>query len=54
MFDSEEQILGDAERIYQQTVVTRAMPIGNLTDISEEERLMIDAWYLGVTSASDD
>ncbi|NOX68550.1 MAG: urate hydroxylase PuuD [Gammaproteobacteria bacterium] len=54
MFDSEAQILADADRIYQQTVVTRAMPIGNLTGISEEERLMIDAWYLGVTGGSND
>ena len=54
MFDSEAQILADAGRIYQQTVVTRAMPIGNLTGISEEERLMIDAWYLGIEGASND
>lgn len=50
MFDSEAQILADADRIYQQTVVTRAMPIGNLTGISEEERQMIDAWYLGISN----
>jgi len=54
MFDNDDQIRGDAERIYQQTVVTRAMPIGNLTGISEEERLMIDAWYLGMANASND
>jgi len=54
MFDSEAQILADADRIYQQTVVTRAMPIGNLTGISEEERQMIDAWYLGIDGASND
>jgi uncharacterized membrane protein len=54
MFDSEEQILADADRIYQQTVVTRAMPIGNLTGISEDERLMIDAWYLGMAGQSHD
>lgn len=54
MFDSAAQILADADRIYQQTVVTRAMPIGNLTGISEEERLMIDAWYLGIEAASND
>lgn len=54
MFDSEDQILADADRIYQQTVVTRAMPIGNLTGISEEERLMIDAWYGGISGSSND
>jgi len=54
MFDSDAQILADAGRIYQQTVVTRAMPIGNLTGISEDERSMIDAWYLGITGDSHD
>ena len=53
MFDNDAQIVADAERIYQQTVVTRAMPIGNLTGISEEERLMIDAWYQGVASGAN-
>ncbi len=47
-FDNDEQIVADAERIYQQTVVTRAMPIGNLTGISEDERVLIDAWYRGM------
>ena len=48
VFDNDLQILADAERIYQQTVVTRAMPIGNLTGISDEERGIIDAWYRGM------
>jgi len=45
MFDSEEQIVTEANRIYQQTVVNRAMPIGNLTSMTEDERSLIDAWY---------
>jgi uncharacterized membrane protein len=45
MLDSDEQILAEAERIYQQTVVTRAMPIGNLTNISDGERDIVNAWY---------
>lgn len=45
MFDSEAQIVSDADRIYQQTVVTRAMPIGNLTGITEDERRILGAWY---------
>ena len=36
------QIVADAERIYQQTVVTRVMPIGNLTAMTDEERQIID------------
>ena len=45
MFDTDEQIQTEAARIHQQTVVTRVMPIGNLTAMTEEERGVIDAWY---------
>ena len=45
VLDTDEQIVAEAERIHQQTVVLKAMPIGNLTAISEEERALIDAWY---------
>lgn len=50
VFDSDEQIIAGAERIYQQTVVTRVMPIGNLTAMTEEERQIIDAWYRALRS----
>jgi len=45
ILESDEQIVAEATRIHQQTVVTRAMPIANLTQMSEEERQIIDAWY---------
>jgi uncharacterized membrane protein len=45
MFDSDEQILAEAERIYQQTVATKVMPIGNLTAMTDDERQIIDRWY---------
>jgi len=45
MFDNDEQILAEADRIHIQTVVTRAMPIGNLTAMTNEERQIIDQWY---------
>ena len=48
MFDTVEQVVQDADRIYQQTVVTRVMPIGNLTAMTDEERQVIDAWYQGL------
>jgi len=48
MFDSDEQILGEAERIYQQTVVTRVMPIGNLTSMTDAERNVVGQWYLSM------
>lgn len=45
MFDTDEQILAEADRIYLQTVVTRVMPIGNLTAMTDEERIIIDQWH---------
>lgn len=45
ILDTDAQILTEAQRIHQQTVVTRVMPIGNLTGISEEERALLDRWY---------
>ena len=48
MFDNDEQIVNDADRIYQQTVLTRVMPIGNLTAMTDKERQVIDAWYQGL------
>lgn len=44
-FDNDDQILAEAERIYVQTIVTRVMPIGNLTAMTDEERQIIDQWY---------
>src|SRR5690606_4371609 len=48
MLDTDAQIRTEAGRIHQQTVVLKAMPIGNLTEMTEEERAMIDAWYRGM------
>ncbi len=45
ILDTDEQILVEIERIHQQTVVLKAMPIGNLTDMNDEERALIDSWY---------
>jgi len=45
ILDTDAQIVAEAQRIHQQTVITRVMPIGNLTNISEEERDIIDRWY---------
>lgn len=45
LLDNAQQILAEADRIYQQTVVLRAMPIGNLTGITEAERAAIAHWY---------
>ncbi len=45
VLETGEQILAEAGRIYQQTVVTKVMPIGNLTGITDEERQLLDHWY---------
>jgi uncharacterized membrane protein len=45
LLDSPDAILRQAQTIHQQTVVTRAMPIGNLTQISDAERMLIDGWF---------
>jgi uncharacterized membrane protein len=39
-----DNVLQNAQRIYQQVVVTRIMPLGNATQITEEERAVIAAW----------
>ena len=38
-------IAANAQRIYQQVVVTRMMPLGNLTKMTDEERGTITAWF---------
>jgi uncharacterized membrane protein len=42
-----EQISQNAPRIMTQVVVNRAMPLGNLTDMTDEERNRIAAWIEG-------
>ena len=44
-FNSWLDITTQAQAIYQQTVVTRAMPIGNLTNITDEERQQVAHWF---------
>ncbi len=45
VLDTPRQIRAEALRIYQQAVVLKAMPIGNLTGMTDHERAIIDAWY---------
>jgi len=44
-------ILKNAQRIYQQTIVTRMMPLGNVTQITEQERAVIAAWVAAGATA---
>jgi uncharacterized membrane protein len=34
-----------ALQIHQQTVVSKAMPIGNLTQMTDAERATLDQWF---------
>jgi uncharacterized membrane protein len=42
--DTPQRIIAAASAIEQQAVVTRAMPIGNLTGMTDEERAALGAW----------
>jgi uncharacterized membrane protein len=42
--DTPERITANAQKIYEQVVATKAMPIGNLTGMTDEERAKIAAW----------
>ncbi len=44
MLDTPERIVAAAQRIHEQTVATRAMPIGNLTAMTDAERRALGAW----------
>ena len=46
--ESPEAIELNAERIFTATVVTKTMPIGNLTGMTDDERALIAAWYDGL------
>ena len=43
--DTPERISAQAAAIYQQSVLARAMPPGNLTGLTEEERRLLERWY---------
>ena len=45
MFDTQQEIVANARRAYEQVVVTKAMPLGNVTGISEAERELIGRWF---------
>lgn len=44
-FDTSEQIHARAAEIYEVVVVTRYMPFGNLTGMTNEERAVIAEWF---------
>ena len=44
MLDTPERIKAAAPRIHQQTIATQAMPIGNLTRMTPDERALLGKW----------
>lgn len=46
IFETQEQIRSFREQIYQQVVVSRAMPLANKTQMTDAERELLEKWYL--------
>ena len=44
MFDTQAELVANAQRAYVQVVVTKAMPLGNVTNITDAERELIGRW----------
>jgi uncharacterized membrane protein len=44
LLDTPDHIAGNAQRIYAQAVASHAMPIGNVTGITDRERAALGAW----------
>jgi uncharacterized membrane protein len=47
LLDTPDEISQNAKRIYQQAVTLKAMPLGNVTHMTEDERMKIAAWFQG-------
>ena len=47
MFESAAQTRASAQLIYQQVVLQKAMPLGNLTKITDQERDIVAKWHDG-------
>ena len=45
MLDTAERVVAQATLVHQQTVLSKAMPIGNITNMTDDERAVIDAWF---------
>ena len=53
VYDSEQDITAQAAIIHQQAFVTKVMPIGNLTDMTEAERDTINTWFMQLSSGNN-
>jgi uncharacterized membrane protein len=48
VLDTLDQLETNAERVYQAAVLTRTMPIGNLSGMTDDERDQLAKWYSGL------
>jgi uncharacterized membrane protein len=46
LLESNTLLVQHAQRIYQQVVATRIMPLGNVTEMTDQERAVIAAWVV--------
>jgi uncharacterized membrane protein len=44
LLETPAQIVANAQKINEQSVLTKAMPIGNLTNMTDAERATLGAW----------
>jgi uncharacterized membrane protein len=44
-YDTQEQIINLKDKIFQRVVVTKNMPFANQTEMTQEERDIIECWY---------
>ena len=51
--DSPSKLEQHAERVYQTVVVTRVMPLANLTQITDSERTLVAHWFEGLDDTGD-
>lgn len=52
--DSQEKLLQNAEQVYQAVVLTRTMPLANLTQMTETERNLVASWFERLESPDSD
>lgn len=45
LLDTPDEIIQNAQRVYQQTVQLKVMPLGNATQITDEERAKLAQWF---------
>jgi len=45
LLDTPDEIIRNAQRVYQQTVQLKAMPLGNATQMTDAERASVALWF---------